>query len=48
MKSQVWIIFPREAVKKEEKEIQKEPLGTLALWGKFLLGRQGPIAESAL
>lgn len=44
----MWIIFPRETVKREEKEIQKEPLGTLALWGEVMLRGQGPISENAL
>lgn len=44
----MWIIFPRETVKKEEKEIQKELLGTLALWGEVMLRGQGLISENAL
>lgn len=35
MKSQVWIIFPRETVKKEEKEIQKEPSGRLYCGARY-------------
>lgn len=44
----MWIIFPRETVKKEEKKLWKEPLGTLALCGKVLLWRQDAISDSTL
>lgn len=34
----MWIIFPRETVKKEEKEIQEEPWGRLYCGARYCCG----------